>query len=260
MNYDKNHTTSTKLLQTDLWVAQKAEVIVTVARDVSVTAAYCWYNDDKTFLALELLHWANCHIRPPFLFQRTTHLLNLNHTTYCLSRYTAAHRRISQTRASQRLRPVAGSARLAPSHASYHGPELVWATGRLMSPDRGFGTSCLLHCGHLTVSANSEDSWKRFRLSRTRLQRLVTLAFRRLIQILLLTYFTQTDETSTIFWHHTLVEGCIGCCFFSVWLKLSRRRCHRSAGNFARWYISIPDRSSPLWGCTPGPPNPKFLA
>ena len=89
---------------------------------------------------------------------------------------------ISQTRASQRLRTVAVSARLAPSHGSYRGPELVWATGRLMSPDRGFGTSCLLHCGHLTVSVNySEDSWKRFCLSRTRLRRLVTLAFRRRI-------------------------------------------------------------------------------
>jgi len=43
------------------------------------------------------------------------------------------------------------------------GPELVWATGRLRSPDRGFGTSCLLHCGRLTVSANSEDSWKRIK-------------------------------------------------------------------------------------------------
>ena len=53
---------------------------------------------------------------------------------------------------------VAVCARLTPSHASYRGPELVWATGRLMSPDRGFGTSCLLHCGRLTVSANSEDS------------------------------------------------------------------------------------------------------
>jgi len=41
MNNDKNNTTSMTLLQTDLWVAQKAEVIVTVARDVSVTAAYC---------------------------------------------------------------------------------------------------------------------------------------------------------------------------------------------------------------------------
>jgi len=86
-----------------------------------------------------------------------------------------------QTRASQRLRPVAVSARLAPSHASYRGPELVWATGRLMSPDRGFGTSCLLHCGHLshlTVSANNpEDSWKRFYLSRTRLRRLNTLTY-----------------------------------------------------------------------------------
>ena len=36
--------------------------------------------------------------------------------------------------------------------------KLVWMTGRLMSPDRGFGTSCLLHCGHLTVTVNSEDS------------------------------------------------------------------------------------------------------
>jgi len=49
-----------------------------------------------------------------------------------LSRYTAAHRRISQMRAGRRLRPVAVSARLAPSHASYRGPELIWATGRLM--------------------------------------------------------------------------------------------------------------------------------
>jgi len=65
---------------------------------------------------------------------------------------------VSQIRASRRLRPVAISARLAPLHASYHGPELVWATGRLMSSDRGFATSCLLHCSHLTVSANSEDS------------------------------------------------------------------------------------------------------
>jgi len=77
--------------------------------------------------------------------------------------------RISQKRASQRPRPVAVSARLAPSHASYRGPVLIWATGRLMSPDRGFGTSCLLHCGRLTVSANSDDSF-----SRTRLRRLVT--------------------------------------------------------------------------------------
>jgi len=115
-------------------------------------------------------------------------LQSSNWQHWCLSRYTAAHRRISQTRASQRLRPVVVSARLAPSHASYRGPELVWATHCLMSPDRGFGTSCLLHCGRLTVSANSEDSWKRFCLSRTRLRHLVTLAFRHRIQILLLTY------------------------------------------------------------------------
>jgi len=80
------------------------------------------------------------------------------------------------------------SASEASRHASYRCPELVWATGRLMSPDRGFGTSCLHHCGRLTVSANSEDSWKRVCLSRTRLWHLVTHAFRRRIQILLLTY------------------------------------------------------------------------
>jgi len=68
------------------------------------------------------------------------------------------HHRISQTRASQYLRPVAISTRLAPSRVSYRGLELVWVTGQLMSPDRSFGTSCLLHCGHLTVSVNSEDS------------------------------------------------------------------------------------------------------
>jgi len=109
----------------------------------------------------------------------TVSTLNWQH--WCLSRYTAAHRRISQTCASQHLRPVAVSARLAPSHASYRGPEFVWATGRLMSLDCGFVTSCLLHCSHLTVSANLEDSWKRFCLSRTRLQHLVTVAFRRRI-------------------------------------------------------------------------------
>jgi len=43
------------------------------------------------------------------------------------------------------------------SFALYRGLELVWAIGRLMSPDHGFGTSCLLHCGHLIVCANSED-------------------------------------------------------------------------------------------------------
>ena len=55
----------------------------------------------------------------------------------------------SAPEASRRLRSSGAS------HASYRGPELVWATGRLMSPDRGFGTSCLLHCGHLTVSEDS---------------------------------------------------------------------------------------------------------
>jgi len=44
--------------------------------------------------------------------------------------------------------------------------------------------SCLFHYYYV----NSEDSWKRFCLSRTMLRRLVTLAFRCRIQILLLTY------------------------------------------------------------------------
>ena len=51
---------------------------------------------------------------------------------------------------------VAVSARLAPSHASYRGPELVWTTGHFDVAVPGFGTSCLLHCGHLTVSVNSK--------------------------------------------------------------------------------------------------------
>jgi len=45
-----------------------------------------------------------------------------------------------------------------------------------------------VHCGHLTVSTNSEDRWKRFCLLRTKLQHLVTLAFTDQIQILLLIY------------------------------------------------------------------------
>ena len=68
---------------------------------------------------------------------------DVTYVCYKYHRYTAVHRRISQTRAGQRLRPVAISARLAPSHASYHGPEIVWVTGRLMLLDRGFGPSCL---------------------------------------------------------------------------------------------------------------------
>ena len=58
----------------------------------------------------------------------------------------------------RRLQVSAGGQSPSPLVTSYRCPELVWATGRLMSPDRGFGTSCLLHCGRLTVSANSEDS------------------------------------------------------------------------------------------------------
>ena len=73
-------------------------------------------------------------------------------------------------------------------HMSYSAPELVWVTGRLMSLDCGFGTSCLLHCGHLTVSASSEDNWRHICSARTRLRHLVTLAFRRKILILSLTY------------------------------------------------------------------------
>ena len=59
----------------------------------------------------------------------------------------------------RRVQVSAGSQSPSPlvwhHHVSYSGPELVWETGRLTSPDRGFGTSCLLHSGHLTVSPSS---------------------------------------------------------------------------------------------------------
>ena len=112
---------------------------------------------------------------------------------------------VSQTHAIRRLSPVAVSARLAPSHSSYRDPELLRVTGRLMSPDRGFGTSCLLHCGRLTVSANSEDSWKRFCLSRTSLRCRVTLAFSRRRYILLFTYLLTCVTISQLdFWLFTM--------------------------------------------------------
>jgi len=73
-------------------------------------------------------------------------------------------------------------------------------------PDRGFETSCLLHCSRLTVSANSEDSWKRFCLSSTRLRRLVTLTFRRRISILLLTYLQWKPHHSMFSCVDTVLE------------------------------------------------------
>jgi len=95
---------------------------------------------------LQELHWLPVRRRVDFIL-----------ATLMFKSLHSAHRHISQTPASRHLRPVTVSVRLAPSHASYHGPELVWATGHLMSTDCGFGTSCLLHCGHLTVSANSVE-------------------------------------------------------------------------------------------------------
>jgi len=148
-------------------------------------------NDEASFAAfISGPHWGGClcvTVHPPSVLC-LCHLLNMP-TQHCadvpfncgmlvLWHLTlAAVCRVGRQTASWHLRPVAISTRLAPSHASYRGPELIWATARSMLPDRGFGTSCLLHCGHLTVSANSEDSWKRFCLSRTRLRCLVTLAF-----------------------------------------------------------------------------------
>ena len=76
---------------------------------------------------------------------------------------------------SRHLKTIAVFNRLVQSHASYRGLEHVCVTGRFMPSDCGFGTSCLLHWGHLAVSAISENSWKRICLSRTRLPRLVTL-------------------------------------------------------------------------------------
>ena len=46
--------------------------------------------------------------------------------------------------------------------------------------------------------------------------------------------------------------------FFSVWfedIRLYRRRWHPSAWIFAQWYISVSDRSSPLWGHCPRTPG-----
>jgi len=59
-------------------------------------------------------------------------------------------------------------------------------------------------------------------------------------------------------------EGYISCWFFfSARLQISRRRWRRSAWNFSRWYISVPDRSSPLFGAvaySQVSPNPKLWA
>ena len=115
---------------------------------------------------------------------------------------------------------------------------------RLMSPDCSFGTSSLLHCSHLTVSANSEDSWKRFCLSRTRLQRLVTLAFRHRIYILLL--------TSTYLLTHFLVNQdipgqAIGICLFSVFCMLTETWPDPICADL--WSIS---EDSPWPGCCHG--------
>ena len=40
----------------------------------------------------------------------------------------------------------------------------------------------------------------------------------------------------------------LSMCVFLMQLQISWRRWHRSAWNFAWWYISVPDRKSPLWG------------
>jgi len=137
-----------------------------------------------------------------------------------LCHFTDVYRRISKTPASQRLRPVAVT-RLAPSHASYRGPELVWATGRLMLPDRGFGTSCLLHCGRMTVSANSEDSWKRYCLLRTRLcgAYILTLAFRRRIQIVYSYLFTSLSPYFFMLYIFWFVDSFVEFCLRSVSVK-----------------------------------------
>jgi len=68
---------------------------------------------------------------------------------------TAAHRRISQMRGSRRLRPVAVSARLAPSHASYRCPGLVWATSFDVAGPRLWNK--------LPASLRSSDSLCQFR-------------------------------------------------------------------------------------------------
>ena len=99
-----------------------------------------------------------CHLPLHTLHARTCSIMAVAAHHSRSSRYMAAHRRMSQMRASQRLKPVAVSARLAPSHASYCGPELIWATGRLMSPDRCFG-----NWNKLPALLRSFDSLVQFR-------------------------------------------------------------------------------------------------
>jgi len=48
-----------------------------------------------------------------------------------------------------------------------------------------------------------------------------------------------------------LLKGTKFCCFFSVQLQISWQRWHRSALKFAWWYLSVPDRSSLLFGVVP---------
>ena len=65
---------------------------------------------------------------------------------------------------------------------------------------------------------------------------------------------------STVLARHTLVwKGVLVAMFFSVQLQISRRQCHRSAWNFAWWYISIPDRSLLGW-CPQWIPQVQILA
>jgi len=63
----------------------------------------------------------------------------------------------------------------------------------------------------------------------------------------------------TVVTRHTLVWKRILVAVFSLCPVISRRRWHRSVWNFARWYISVPDRSSPLLGRYPGIPKSEIL-
>jgi len=98
-----------------------------------------------------LRHWCRCVLGPKCLVTLQTGNTDVQDATRL--RTLVSLRCVQVSACGQSPSPL-----VWPHDVSYRGPELVWATGRLMSPDRGFGTSCLLHCGHLTVSTNSEDS------------------------------------------------------------------------------------------------------
>ena len=59
-------------------------------------------------------------------------------------------------------------------------------------------------------------------------------------------------------WLKLYVGLCLKYEYLSGYRLMSRRRRHRSALNFAWWWISVSDTKLPLWGYHQGPQSPKF--